>query len=159
MRRPRRRATTSVPKRFGAVRPAASAACLNCHAWWRSPSATTSWRSTLAIVAMLEPSAVVVVPVVVVPVVVSAGARVAAGGEPSSCWRPAPRSVSVCMVSGAFGWNVLTLLAPMSPCATTVAISGFAQLGGVEDEPAVEPVAAVARRAARIAAVARVASF
>jgi hypothetical protein len=36
----------------------------------------------------------------------------------------------------------------MSPCATTVLISFFAQLGGVEDELAVAPTAAAARRRA-----------
>ena len=39
---------------------------------------------------------------------------------------------SVASVSGAFGRNVLTLVAPISPCATTVVICGVAQLGGFD---------------------------
>ena len=81
---------------------------------------------------------VVVVVVVVVPVSVgpldAAAAGAAAAGEPSSSPRPLARSVRAWTVSGAFGLNVRTLLAPMSPCATTVLICGFAQFGALEDE-------------------------
>lgn len=123
----------------------------------------TSSRSRLVIVAPFDPFAgvvpVSVVVVVGVSVVLVPVLDAEAAGDPSACASPCPRAVSVWTVSGAFGWNVLTLVAPMSPCATTVLIACFAQSGGCEAELVVEPVAAAARKAATITAVANVASF
>jgi hypothetical protein len=99
-----------------------------------------------------------VVDVVVVSVVVSPSAfgdGDGAGGA-SSCLRPELRSVSVCFNSAAFGWNDRVLV-PMSPCATTVAICFFAQLGG--EVFAVDPGAVVASKAAPITAAANMPSL
>jgi hypothetical protein len=135
----------------------------------------TSLRSRVAIVAPLEPLepvevvvvvavSVVLVVVVVVVVVVSGGTLLAAAGRgptgvPTSWPRPLARSVSVWTVNVAFGWNVLTLVAPMSPCATTVLICGFAQFGGLAAELPLEPAATAVRRAAETPTAASVASF
>jgi len=95
-----------------------------------------------------------VVPVVVVPVVVPEPEL--DGGEvdvPSCSFRPVERPVSVFCVRAALGWNFFTLFAPISLCATTVAICGAAQFGRLREDPAAAAVetAATAQAAARVA--------
>jgi hypothetical protein len=61
--------------------------------------------------------------------------------------------VSALFVRVALGWNLRTLFAPISLCATTVAICGAAQFGRFRDDPAAAAVetAATAQAAASVA--------
>ena len=93
-----------------------------------------------------------VVPVVVVPVVVPEPEL--DGGEvdvPSCSFRPVERPASVFCVRVALGWNFFTLFAPISLCATTVAICGAAQFGRLDPAAAAVAMAATAQAAARVA--------
>jgi hypothetical protein len=116
-------------------------------------------------VVVVPPVVVVVVVAVVVGVVVVVVVSVVVGGidpppdpggeatEPSCDFRSKARSESVWCVRAALGLNLRTLFAPISLCATTVAICGAAQFGRLRAEPAAPAVQteATAQTAASVA--------
>ncbi len=150
-----------MPKRLGTARPSARAPFTNSLAAFLRPIAWTRPLSSWAIVSgALDGSVeVVVVPLVVVVsvvpvVVVSVGSPEPVGGEddvPSCCFSPTARPVSVFCVRAALGRNFFTLFAPISLCATTVAICGAAQFGELDPAATAARTAATAQAAASVA--------
>jgi hypothetical protein len=104
-------------------------------------------------VAVVVVPPVVVVSVVVVPVVVPYPPPLGGADDvPSWAFRFVVRPVSDFVVRAAFGRNFFTLFGTISLCATTVAICGAAQFGGLDDPAAVvATMAATAQAAARVA--------